>query len=145
MEIDAFMMNTMRTNQSGSTANIVIIKSGNVFCVCYFFSLIFLFYWIVLIYDIDFICVQGNVGDSRAIAVVNGTTMALSMDHKPTDLEERRRITAAGGWIESNRVNGNLALSRAFGDFNFKMNSSRSPEEQIITGKTCLLLKLILF
>ena len=30
---------------------------------------------------------------------------------------------------------GNLALSRALGDFVFKRNSKKSPEEQIVTGK----------
>ena len=37
--------------------------------------------------------------------------------------------------MEFNRVNGNLALSRAIGDFNFKSNLRLKPEEQIITGK----------
>ena len=36
--------------------------------------------------------------------------------------------------MEFNRVNGNLALSRAIGDFNFKSNQRLKPEEQIITG-----------
>ena len=48
---------------------------------------------------------------------------------------EENRIYKAGGWVEFNRVNGNLALSRAIGDFNFKSNLRLKPEEQIITGK----------
>lgn len=36
--------------------------------------------------------------------------------------------------ICSNRVNGNLALSRALGDFMFKRNSNKIPEEQIVTA-----------
>ena len=47
---------------------------------------------------------------------------------------EENRIYKAGGWVEFNRVNGNLALSRAIGDFNFKSNQRLKPEEQIITG-----------
>lgn len=42
------------------------------------------------------------------------------------------RVVAAGGWVQFNRVNGNLALSRAFGDFVFKRNEKRSPIEQIV-------------
>lgn len=48
--------------------------------------------------------------------------------------EERERITAAGGWVEFNRVNGHLALSRALGDFMFKKNENKKAEEQIVTG-----------
>ena len=47
---------------------------------------------------------------------------------------EENRIYKAGGWVEFNRVNGNLALSRAIGDFIFKSNRRLKPEEQIITG-----------
>ena len=38
------------------------------------------------------------------------------------------------GWISENRVNGNLALSRALGDFVFKRNEKRPPEDQIVTA-----------
>ena len=78
---------------------------------------------------------QGNVGDSRAIASVKGRVESLSEDHKPCNELETQRIIAAGGWVEFNRVNGNLALSRALGDFVFKKNDQKPPEEQIVTGK----------
>lgn len=58
----------------------------------------------------------------------------LSYDHKPNNEEELRRITAGGGWVQLNRVNGNLALSRALGDYVFKRNYRLSPQEQIVTG-----------
>ena len=39
---------------------------------------------------------------------------------------------AAGS--DSNRVNGNLELSRALGDFVFKKNDAKRAEEQIVTA-----------
>ncbi len=50
------------------------------------------------------------------------TAVALSEDHKPDNESERKRIEAAGGSVSENRVNGNLALSRALGDFEYKQN-----------------------
>lgn len=47
---------------------------------------------------------------------------------------ENARIVSAGGFVEFGRVNGNLALSRAIGDFEFKQNFSLEPEEQIVTA-----------
>jgi protein phosphatase 2C family protein 2/3 len=47
---------------------------------------------------------------------------------------EKDRIVAAGGHVTNGRVNGNLALSRALGDFMFKKNKSLLPENQIITA-----------
>lgn len=81
---------------------------------------------------------QANAGDSRAVACVNGETLPLSRDHKPTLKDERKRIKAAGGFVEHKRVNGNLALSRALGDFIFKRNDHIPPQEQIVTGNEIL-------
>lgn len=47
---------------------------------------------------------------------------------------EKARITAAGGFVDFGRVNGNLALSRAIGDFEFKKSAELSPELQIVTA-----------
>lgn len=85
------------------------------------------------------ILLQANAGDSRAVASVCGKTVLLSRDHKPTLKDELKRIEAAGGWVEFNRVNGHLALSRALGDFMFKRNNQKSQEEQIVTGKYSIL------
>ncbi|CAO3618259.1 unnamed protein product [Cunninghamella echinulata] len=74
-----------------------------------------------------------NAGDSRGIISIDGTSKALSYDHKPVDRLESQRIIAAGGFVEFGRVNGNLALSRAIGDFEFKQNDHLPAEEQIVT------------
>ncbi|ORY94467.1 phosphatase 2C-like domain-containing protein [Syncephalastrum racemosum] len=74
-----------------------------------------------------------NAGDSRAVIGVKGKAKALSYDHKPMDRAESQRIIAAGGFVEFGRVNGNLALSRAIGDFEFKQNEYLPAEEQIVT------------
>lgn len=41
---------------------------------------------------------------------------------------------AAGGYVDYGRVNGNLALSRAIGDFEFKKKADFPPEQQIVTA-----------
>ncbi|KAI8340016.1 phosphatase 2C-domain-containing protein [Chlamydoabsidia padenii] len=74
-----------------------------------------------------------NAGDSRSILSINGQSKALSYDHKPMDRLESQRIVAAGGFVEFGRVNGNLALSRAIGDFEFKQNEHLPAEEQVVT------------
>jgi len=76
----------------------------------------------------------GNAGDSRAVLSVKGVVKELSFDHKPQNTDEYARIYKAGGFVEYGRVNGNLALSRAFGDFEFKQNMTLPPEEQAVTA-----------
>jgi len=96
----------MRDELAGTTAITVLIKNNQLYC--------------------------ANVGDSRSVASVKGTCEPLSSDHKPSNTEENSRICKAGGWVEYNRVNGNLALSRALGDFVFKRNTNMKPEEQMV-------------
>ncbi|KAI0754952.1 PP2C-domain-containing protein [Daedaleopsis nitida] len=74
-----------------------------------------------------------NAGDSRSVIGSKGEAKQLSFDHKPQNETEKNRIVAAGGYIEYGRVNGNLALARALGDFEYKKNPSIGPEAQIIT------------
>jgi len=75
-----------------------------------------------------------NAGDSRSVISVKGTVKPLSTDHKPMDEIEKTRISNAGGFVEFGRVNGNLSLSRALGDFGYKENSGLPPEKQIVTA-----------
>jgi len=76
----------------------------------------------------------GNAGDSRSVLGVKGRAKPLSFDHKPQNEGERARICAAGGFVDFGRVNGNLALSRAIGDFEFKKSTELPPEQQIVTA-----------
>ena len=99
----------IKEQMAGSTAITVLIRDNKLYC--------------------------ANAGDSRAIASKNGMLVQLSHDHKPNNPEEMDRIYNAGGWVEFNRVNGNLALSRALGDFLFKRNHLIPAEQQIVTGE----------
>ncbi|KAF9348947.1 hypothetical protein BGX26_012696, partial [Mortierella sp. AD094] len=74
----------------------------------------------------------GNAGDSRAVLCRDGVATALSIDHKPAGVEESTRILFAGGFVESGRVNGLLAVSRALGDFKLKMGDTSQPGDQIV-------------
>lgn len=66
--------------------------------------------------------VLANTGDSRGIMSLNGgSCKTLSFDHKPSNMGERVRIENSGGYVVNGRVNEILALSRAFGDFKFKI------------------------
>ncbi len=72
-----------------------------------------------------------NVGDSRAIVVdEKGRVFPMTIDHKPNTPSEAKRILEAGGHVMYNRVDGELAMSRAFGDFPYKLDPNRSPLDQ---------------
>jgi protein phosphatase PTC1 len=57
-----------------------------------------------------------NVGDSRVVLCRKGKAIRLSVDHRPSDPDEQRRVKDAGGYILNNRVNAILAVTRAIGD-----------------------------
>lgn len=83
-----------------------------------------------------------NVGDSRSIVIrENGQCVGLTHDHKPEDEDEDARIRAAGGSVSMNRVDGQLAMSRAIGDWHYKNNSMLPPDKQKVIAvpeiKTC--------
>lgn len=58
----------------------------------------------------------------------------MSFDHKPMDNPEYNRVRKAGGQVREGRVQGDLNLSRAIGDHRYKLNSSLSDREQMITA-----------
>lgn len=96
--------------------------------------------------------VTANAGDSRCVLLrgvpqaglghpdgVTGnsstaTALPLSEDHKPFLPEEEARIQAAGGAVMRGRVNGELAVSRALGDFTYKDRPDLPAEAQKVTA-----------
>lgn len=64
---------------------------------------------------------QVNLGDSRSIIFCDNQILAATVDHEPTTEKEMNRILEAGGYVsEDGRVDGNLMISRSFGDFDLK-------------------------
>jgi len=64
-----------------------------------------------------------NAGDSRTVLCDGNVVKFATADHKPANTEEHDRIKACkGGFVANGRVMGNLAVSRALGDFNYKFS-----------------------
>ncbi|KAF2286045.1 hypothetical protein GH714_009905 [Hevea brasiliensis] len=75
--------------------------------------------------------VVANVGDSRAVICKNGVAKQLSVDHEPS--VERKDIEKRGGFVSNfpgdvPRVDGQLAVARAFGDKSLKEHLSSEPD-----------------
>ncbi|XP_010260278.1 PREDICTED: probable protein phosphatase 2C 39 [Nelumbo nucifera] len=75
--------------------------------------------------------VVANIGDSRAVICKNGVAKQLSVDHEPS--KERESIESRGGFVSNlpgdvPRVDGQLAVARAFGDKSLKGHLSSEPD-----------------
>ncbi|GAA0151368.1 protein phosphatase [Lithospermum erythrorhizon] len=69
-----------------------------------------------------------NAGDCRAVLCRKGVAVQMSRDHRPTCLLEKKRVEDLGGFIEYGYLNGELAVTRALGDWYMKDPSgSASP------------------
>lgn len=69
-----------------------------------------------------------NVGDSEAYLFdTDGNYTELTKVHKPTDPMERALVESRGGKVLNNRVNGILAVSRAFGDYSIHKAITAEP------------------
>ncbi|KAG7397152.1 Protein phosphatase 1A [Phytophthora boehmeriae] len=79
--------------------------------------------------------IVANAGDSRSVLARGGRTVEMSFDHKPINTGERTRIQNAGGLVRSNRVNGDLAVSRALGDFSYKARADLRAEQQQVSAE----------
>lgn len=74
-----------------------------------------------------------NVGDSRAVLSQAGQALQMTTDHEPNT--ERGSIERKGGFVSNMpgdvaRVNGQLAVSRAFGDKSLKSHLRSDPDIQ---------------
>ncbi|GAA0140856.1 protein phosphatase [Lithospermum erythrorhizon] len=72
-----------------------------------------------------------NIGDSRAVLCERGAANQITVDHEPDS--ERKRIEKQGGFVtqfpgDVPRVNGQLAVARAFGDQSLKAHLSSEPD-----------------
>eukprot|EP01015_Nassula_variabilis_P009718 TRINITY_DN176_c0_g2_i1.p1 TRINITY_DN176_c0_g2~~TRINITY_DN176_c0_g2_i1.p1 ORF type:complete len:324 (+),score=75.97 TRINITY_DN176_c0_g2_i1:81-1052(+) len=76
-----------------------------------------------------------NAGDSRSVLCRQGEAKEMSHDHKPDDDKEKERVIKAGGYVSEGRINGNLNLSRALGDLEYKKNTSLKVNEQLIIAE----------
>ena len=84
-----------KSSRGGCTASVILITKEEIFC--------------------------ANAGDSRTVlSWKQNAHLDLSVDHKPDDPEECKRIESADCFVEDGRVNGSLAVSRALGDFDYK-------------------------
>ena len=88
-----FKENSLFAN-SGSTACIVYITDGEIFCF--------------------------NIGDTKCVLFSGKNYEKLTIDDRVSNKNEVERIKKEGGVIFNDRVCGNLMLTRSFGDFEFK-------------------------
>eukprot|EP01084_Bolivina_argentea_P138125 243248_1 len=105
-ELDLFLKS--RAEGSGATAVVALISEDYITC--------------------------ASVGDSRAVLCRGDKAVDLCEDHKPENEQERIRIEAAGRHVANNRVNGELAMSRAIGDFRYKEVEGKAANEQLVTA-----------
>jgi serine/threonine protein phosphatase PrpC len=88
--------------------------------------------------DGKFACFVANAGDSRGILVRRKDRVVVaSEDHKPDRADEKERITAAGGYVSAEgpeqcaRLDGSLAVSRSFADFQYKQGDLKPHETKV--------------
>lgn len=89
----------------------------------------------------------GNIGDSRVLLghadgkmfEGSGTDGGITTDHKPDHAVERARIERTGGNVQDvmgvARVNGDLAVSRAFGDAQHKKTGGPAQAEHPVSAE----------
>jgi len=61
-----------------------------------------------------------NIGDCRAVLCRGPEAIDLTIDHKASNPVEKARVEKSGGFVHNGRLDGILAISRAFGDLAHK-------------------------
>lgn len=74
----------------------------------------------IVVYKVKDYIYCANVGDSKCYLVNKKIATELTFDHKCSDENEVERIKKCGGIVFGGRVFGQLALTRAFGDYELK-------------------------
>jgi protein phosphatase 2C family protein 2/3 len=105
--LDALVEKTEFGKDAGCTSNVVYVNKEKIYC--------------------------ANAGDSRSVLCSNDHAVKLSEDHKPDNAIELDRIKKANHFVADSRVDGNLALSRAFGDFQYKDHATLAPRDQAVS------------
>ncbi|KAL2541768.1 putative protein phosphatase 2C 25 [Abeliophyllum distichum] len=79
--------------------------------------------------------IVSNAGDCRAVMSKRGVAKALTVDHRPSQKDERKRIENLGGYVDCChgvwRVHGSLAVSRAIGDGHLKEWVTAEPTTEV--------------
>lgn len=86
------------------------------------------------------VLIISHLGDSCVVISRTGKAEVLTNSHRPygnnkAALEEVRRIRAAGGWIVDGRICGDISVSRAFGDMQFKTKKNEMLVKGVEEGK----------
>ena len=93
-------------SEMGTTANIMLIKSGVIYI--------------------------ANVGDSLSVMYKNRKAYNLNREHQTIIESEKERVLKSGASIVGYRINGMLNLTRAIGDLKFKSNYNLKRHEQSV-------------
>ncbi|CAK70806.1 unnamed protein product (macronuclear) [Paramecium tetraurelia] len=107
-KVNELVKQECNSNEMGSTASIGFMRLEGAKRVLYF----------------------ANVGDSRAF-LFGDQVVPLTTDHKPNKQGERARILKHQGTVLMDRLNGILAISRAFGDHSFTQYGLTCTPDQV--------------
>lgn len=104
-KLDMEILQFIGDDQSGSTATVAVVLADFIYLI--------------------------NLGDSRTVLFNDNRNIILeTKDHSPDTFDECKRIESLGGRVvysNGYRINGTLAVSRAFGDYDLK-RTSKSPD-----------------